>query len=102
MTDRVRNLAITLAFVFLAGIAAWGWMRKPPPAYANSGYPVTAYSPTPQAANWTAQPAGAQPVVNDAALAPCASEVDYAPPPMYASRNYVRTIRERPVTETRV
>jgi hypothetical protein len=104
------------AMALLAVFAIWGWMRKPADSPAN-------------ATNWTqpvngqavnGQPVNGQPVTNDAygqstaanpnpAYAaysdtpgnPYATTASYAPPPepMYASRDYVRTIR--PVAEQR-
>ena len=111
MYDRYKTAIIVLGFALLGGLAAWGWMRKPAPAYANAT-PWNANAPLTAQPAYAAQPAygTAAPVAYDAqgrplatAYAPgqpCVSEVAYAPAPMYASRNYVRTIRERPV-ETR-
>jgi hypothetical protein len=121
MLGRTKVL-IGAAMALLAVFAIWGWMRKP----ANSAT---------NAINWTqpvnGQPVNGQPATNDAygqstaanpnpAYAaysdtpgnPYATTVSYAPPPepMYASRDYVRTIRpsaeqrqeyvERPPVET--
>jgi hypothetical protein len=107
MTSTIRNVVLALGFVVLGVLAIWGWSRKPASAYANTG---TNWAAPPYAQPAFAQPMNTpgQPTAYDAqgrALAyasnPCTSEVMYTPPPAYVSRNYVRTIRERPVTETR-
>jgi uncharacterized protein YcfJ len=113
MIDRYKTAMIAIGFVLLGGLAAWGWMRKPAPAYANAtpwNAPLTAQSAyAPQPAYGTtpavAYDAQGRPLVSNAyapmaAGQPCVSEVAYSPAPMYASRNYVRTVREQPV-ETR-
>jgi hypothetical protein len=115
MPDRTRNVIIVGVMVLLAGLAAWGWMRKPAASgpYANAfGAGLPAYGQPAQplgydssgrlmAANPNLPAGGAQYAYDDepAASDPCATPAAFniAPAPMYASRAYVRTVRPRSV-----
>jgi hypothetical protein len=115
--EGTRNVIILGVVVLLAGLAAWGWMRKPATApYANSfaaGMPAYG-QPLPN------QPLANQPLNYDSqgrlvaanpnlaphyetapvdAANPCVQQATYnlGPAPMYASRDYVRTIRPQRV-----
>ena len=87
MFDRSKAL-IAAAFVLLAGLAAWGWLRKPagPYANANSVQPVTAQPATYASSNGTYGNEPSNPPETAAAYTA-------APEPWYASRDYVRTVR---------
>src|SRR5262249_26771315 len=113
MSPRLKQSAMIGMFILLAGLAAWGWMRKPANPYTtNASAPATAEPPI------TAQPMNGQsltydsygqavaanptPANNDASQPyssttanPCATTVsdNPAPAPLYASRDYVRTVR---------
>lgn len=121
MPERTKQSIIVVALVLLAGLAAWGWMRKP--AARETGY-VQGFSPQTTAVNQQ-QPSpvpnaglsydsqgrliapsnapydGAQysATSQNGAPAPCASPAMYsvAPVPSYATREYVRTVRPREV-----
>jgi len=110
MNDRMRNVVIAIAFALLGGIAAWGWMRKPAPAYAsNSGnWAVPSTQPVygsqqPMAFDLQGRPlAVAGNYASTGTVQPCVSDIAYSQPMYASSRNYVRTIREQPApVETR-
>lgn len=125
MPERTKQSIIVAALVLLAGLAAWGWMRKP--AARETGYiqgfnPQTAavsqqqQSPVPASglsydsqgrliAPSNAPYDGAQYAATspNGSPAPCASPAMYSvgPVPSYATREYVRTIRPREVVVQR-
>lgn len=100
--DRSRTLIFSIALALLGVIAVWGWARKPSAAYANG---TTAWSTQPVSGQM--RDAYGQPIAvtgntgNSAVPSPCLSDVSYGPAPMYASRDYVRTVRTQPVVESR-
>ncbi len=91
MNNSTRQMLLVSAIVVLAAAAVWGWVRKPQPAVG------------PYAANYTGQlPTTSQPLTyvgdaqqDTAGAPPCTTTIGYAPEPMYASRDYVRTVRPR-------
>lgn len=99
MTDRVRTGLMIFAFAALGVVAAWGWARKPTPAYASI-QPAYAGQPAYATSSMNAQPVGDYASSASAPNpGPCTSEVSYGEPPIYASRNYVRTVREQRAPE---
>ena len=113
MNDRMRTGLLAAAFLILGAVAVWGWMRKPAPAYANANpnWAVPATNAMAPIQPMTGQPMPSQPMAYDAdgrpmvAAAsypqPCVSDIAYTPAPAYASRNYVRTIRQEVPVESR-
>jgi hypothetical protein len=125
MPERTKQSIIVAALVLLAGLAAWGWMRKPAPA--NSGYAqgfspasseVNQQQPSPVPASGLSYDSqgrliapsnasydGAQnaSTTQNGMPAPCVSPAMYsmAPVPAYATREYVRTVRPREVVAQR-
>lgn len=112
MNERNKQALIVAAFALVAGLAAWGWMRKPDTAAAGpytNGFgaqPVMnaqsfnqGFAPNPNP-NQNPPYDGAQYASADSTVPnPCVSPAMYsvAPVPMYASRDYVRTVRPRTV-----
>ncbi len=96
MTTGAKQLLIVGTFLLLSVVAIWGWMRKPSPA--NGPY-ATNYGYAPPIA--TKQATEAEPAAADqtsgSVVNPCVSTADYrmGTLPMYASRDYVRTLRPR-------
>jgi hypothetical protein len=107
MTDRVRNVILLVALVVVGALAIWGWTRKAAPATATA-QPVTAqpldamgqpYNPpananAPAYGNNPAYPASSASYATGS-TAQGQWDTGYSLP-MYASRNYVRTIRQEP------
>ena len=110
MREKTKNSLVVGALIVLAVFAGWGWMRKP--ATVSGAYsftpataqvqpsPVGAFDTnarTPAVAYDGSQYANGQASV--APVPPCATQAVYsaAPMPAFASREYVRTVRPRPV-----
>jgi hypothetical protein len=94
-----QKLLVVTGFVLLGGLAVWGWVRKPATAEAS---PAAWQVPASQPLDAYGQPvgSGSRPVnSNNGAQPPCVAGVDYpepgyGQPQQFASRNYVRMIRE--------
>ena len=111
------KLLMVAGMVILAGFAAWGWLRQPGGSYASSYNPPVHQYPAnqPEAihaiqANAPGVDAYGQPYPNSSLGPPpnpCLTADGYGQEPMFATRDYVRTVRpddftdEPPVEEGR-
>jgi hypothetical protein len=102
MPTRTRDALFFLGFILLAGLAIWGWVRKPDhatPVYAGA-YNQPAM-PQPVTYDSYGQPVASSMNTADAgrSVNPCVANASYTGLPTYASRDYVRTVRPRTVAQ---
>lgn len=93
MPIRTKDALFVLGFILLGGVAIWGWARKPAPA--TPGY-AAAYN-APSAAQPINYDSYGQPVASG--VNPCLTNAAYGAPPIYATRDYVRTLRPRTIVQ---